>query len=262
MAYYTGGTNPTLSGVTNSGGTVISLQPSDSTKTAVSLTWTNPNFTFNNGISSLNVGYLVEIDTTGSNFTNSKRTQIGISQSTSLVLTETAINSYLTNQMGLDTSFSHNLEIRIAAYMVTSGAGADTLYSNVMKVTAKPYYPPPAVAPPTTGHLYLVGDATPGGWSNPVPLPDQEFTKISTTLYQITVPLSGGGKHFLFLPLNGDWGNKYACHDGSTQPVTGGDFGYNGGNSYYNADIPGPDNDGTYKIVVDFQVGKYTVTKQ
>jgi len=143
---------------------------------------------------------------------------------------------------------------------VTSTIGTSVpLTSNVISFTTKPFQPPPKVTPPPSGHLYIVGDATGGGWSNPVPLPTQEFTKLSPTLYQITLALVAN-KHYLFLPLNGDWGNKYAVKN-SSQPVDGGEFGYNGGNTTYNTDIPGPVADGNYKITVDFQLGKYSVVK-
>ncbi|MGI8637063.1 MAG: hypothetical protein ACR2KZ_16845 [Segetibacter sp.] len=119
-----------------------------------------------------------------------------------------------------------------------------------------PYAIPPKVAPPATGRLYLVGSATAGGWNNPVPVPLQEFTKISETLYQITVPLIGG-QEYLLLPLNGDWGHKYAVKDNSVAGLAeGGDFGFD-----LSKNFPGPAASGNYKIVVDFQRGKFAVTK-
>lgn len=103
--------------------------------------------------------------------------------------------------------------------------------------------------------LHPGGDAT--GWDNPVPVPGQEFTMVSPTLYEITIPLIGG-KEYLFLPLNGDWGHKYAVADKTVADLSaGGDFKYDA-----NDNFPGPAASGTYKIVVDFQRGKFTVTPQ
>jgi hypothetical protein len=271
-AYFQGGTEPVLTAISNSGSEVINLDAFDSTATALKLSWTNPNYMFNYGASSLGVNYLVEIDTTGSNFTNPQRAQISISQLTDTVLSEGRLNSYLTSVMGLDTSFAHNLEIRITSSINTSGNGVGTLlYSNVESFTAKPYYPPPVVTLPPENTLYLVGGPNimnGSNWDNSNPFKDgYEFTRESATLYTLTVTFSGGDNtsaddQFLLVPKAGDWSNKYAVHETSADAVAGGTFGYNGGNSYYNANFPGPTNAGTYKITVDFQAGVYTLVKQ
>jgi hypothetical protein len=101
--------------------------------------------------------------------------------------------------------------------------------------------------------LYLVGDATPGGWSNPVPIQSQHFTKIDATTFEIVVQMTGG-KQYLFLPKNGDWSHKYNPPNSGSNP--GGDIFQPdaGGNN-----MIGPANDGLYQITVDFVKGKYTV---
>jgi hypothetical protein len=267
VAYYTGGTAPVITGNANSGGSVINLNATDSATTAILLSWTNPNYTFNYGVSSINVGYLVEIDTSGSNFTNPQRAQIGISQSTNLALPESVINAYLTNQMGLDTSLAHSLQIRVLAYMVTSGPGADTMTSNVLDYTAKPYFPPPTVAPPSSypdnpnGDLYIVGsavDAT-NGWNNPVwNTALQHFTQITPTDYQLTIPLIGDGEYKL-IGVNGSWNDQWSIQNeqNSGDPST---LSYT---LYFNgANVRAPLQSGTYLIDVDFQHGKVTLTLQ
>ncbi|HEX5151812.1 MAG TPA: SusE domain-containing protein [Parafilimonas sp.] len=272
VAYYEGGTEPVLTAVTNSGSEVINLSAEDSTQIALRLSWTNPDYMFNYGVSSLSVNYLVEIDTTGSNFTNPKRAQVSVSQLTDTALTEGMFNSYLTNVMGLDTASVHSLEIRVTASVNTSGNGVGTvLYSNVLNFKAKAFYPPPAVALPPDNTLYLVGGPNimnGSNWDNSNPFKEgYQFTRESATLYTLVVALSGGDNtsgddQFLFVPKAGDWSNKYAVHATSSDAVGGGVFGYNGGDSYWNANFPGPTSAGTYKITVDFQVGKYTLVKQ
>lgn len=253
--FFEGGTNPVLSASVTSGTLPLSYANKD--KEAIRLSWTNPNFQFNTGISSQDVNYQIEIDTTGANFTNPNRQTVSVSKDLSISFTQGQFNDYLLNQLQLTPGVSHNIEIRVTASLT---AKATAIVSNVLKYAVTPYAIPPKVSPPPSGHLYLVGDATSGGWNNPVPVPAQEFTQVSITLYKITVPLIGG-KQFLFLPVNGDWSNKYACESTSAQPVTGGDFGYNGGNNTYNANFPGPLSSGTYTITVDFQRGKYTITQ-
>ena len=107
---------------------------------------------------------------------------------------------------------------------------------------------------PVPTNLYIVGDATPGGWNNPVPVPSQQFTRVNLTDFQLTVNLSSTGS-YLFLPVNGDWTHKY----GGTS-ATGGSILYDG--DVPGSNTPGPAVDGNYLIDVDFGTGKYTVTKQ
>jgi hypothetical protein len=103
--------------------------------------------------------------------------------------------------------------------------------------------------PPT---LYIVGDATAGGWNNPVPLPSQQFTRLDAVSYGITINLTAG-KSYLFLPVNGDWGHKYG---GAS--ATGGALLTD--NAVPGSNTPAPAATGTYQIVVNFQTGNYTVT--
>lgn len=253
--YYEGGTPPVLSASTST----VTLESGQEANTAITLNWTNPDYMFTTGLNSHDVTYTIEMDTLGANFGSSKKVETVIAKDLSKTYTVGELNSILGNDMllQLDPRREYTLQVRVIA---TIGS-AVPLVSNVISFKTKPFQPPPKVTPPPSGHLYLVGDATPGGWNNPVPEPSQEFIKDSYTLYHITIPLIGGSKHYLFLPVNGSWDNKYAVTS-SPPPPEGGDFGYNGANPTFNTDIPGPLVDGTYKITVNFQLGKYTVVKQ
>jgi len=144
----------------------------------------------------------------------------------------------------------HHIEVRIESFL---GSGKGALFSNTIPYQVAPYAPPPVVTPPASGVLFLVGDATAGGWNNPVPL-SQQFTQVSPTEYKITVPLIGG-KQYLFIPVNGDWSHKYAGPDTDDSGLSG--------PSPFKADAPnnfiGPATSGTYTIDVNFQTGKFTV---
>lgn len=247
--YLEGGTAPVLtSSVTGN----IPMSFVNQGNEALKLMWTNPAYKFTTGLSSQDVSYQIEIDTTGSNFTNPKRQTIGVSKEMSKSITQGELNDYLLNQLQLVPGMPHNIEIRVNSNLPNNNA---VLSSNVLKFTVTPYAIPPKVAPPTTGKLYIVGSATNGDWNNPVPVPSQEFTKISNTVYEITLPLKGGGM-YLLLPLNGDWGTKFGAigGNGSNNP-DGDDFRMGGG------DLIAPAVTGSYKIQVDFQRGKFTVTK-
>jgi hypothetical protein len=127
-------------------------------------------------------------------------------------------------------------------------------FSNVIPFTFRTYKIPPKVALPTTGRLYLVGGATQGGWGNPVPTPTQEFARIDETTFAGVFNLKGG-EQYLALPLNGNWDNKYSVQNtGLAGLEQGGDFGFN-----LPGNFPGPVADGIYKIIFDFQAGKFTV---
>ena len=247
--YFEGGTPPVLSSSVT-GNIPMSFINKDNQ--AVKLTWTNPDYKFTTGLSSQDVSYQIEIDTTGSNFTNPKRQTVSVSKEMSKSFTQGELNDYLLNQLQLVPGMPHNIEMRVNSNLPNNNA---VLNSNVLKFTVTPFAIPPKVTPPTTGKLYIVGSATNGDWNNPVPVPSQEFTKISNTLYEITLPLKGGGM-YLLLPLNGDWGTKYGAIGGNgSNNADGDDFRMGGG------DLVAPAVTGTYKIQVDFQRGKFTVTK-
>lgn len=252
--YLEGGIAPVLSASQTAD---IPLSFATKDEEAIKLSWTNPDYQFTTGVSSHSVAYQIEIDTAGSNFTNPQKQTVTVSSDLSKSFTQELFNDYLLNQLVLKPGTPHNIEIRIKSFLENNSA---LLVSNVLPFTVIPYAIPPKVPPPTTGHLYIVGNATPGGdasgWNNPVPIPSQEFTMISPTLYEITIALIGG-KEYLFLPLNGDWGHKYAVADNTVPGLSaGGDFKYDASDNF-----PGPDASGNYKISVDFQRGKFTVTK-
>lgn len=245
---YEDGTAPVLS----ANRTAISLSFTNKDAEAVKLTWTNPNYKFSTGPSSQDVAYVVEIDTTGANFTNPSRKQVGLSKELSLAMTQGELNDYLLNQLNLKPAMAHNIEFRVTSSLANSSV---PLHSNVLKYTITPYAIPPKVDPPASGKLYIVGSATAGGWNNPVPVPSQEFTKVSATFYTITVALTSGNS-YLLLPVNGDWGTKYgAIGANNSNNTTEDDFRVGGG------DLLAPTVSGNYKVEVDFQRGKFKLTK-
>lgn len=258
--YYQGGTAPVLT----ASATALTLSYANAANEAINLKWTNPGYSFTTGINSQDVNYLVEIDTSAT-FTNPKRKQLVISKTLLQSISTSDFNDYLLNQMLLKPGVSYNLNIRVSSYLGSSSSTV-ALSSNIIKLTGAPYSIPPKVAVPATGTLYLVGGANIliNAWKAPSALP---FTKIDSVTYSITVTLGGGDNtisdnQYLLLPENVDFNGKYACIDFKTQSADGGDFGLNTTGNVYNSNFPGPTAAGTYKIVVDFQHGKYTVAKQ
>lgn len=247
---FEGGNTPQLTATT----TAVRLEAGEEANLAIKFSWTNPDYKFNTGISSQNVSYKLEIDTVGSNFTNSKRYVATISNDLSRTFTVADLNGIFGNtlQLQLDPRRSYNFEARVTS----SINNVVQLVSNKVTFTARPFPPPPKVPTPFGNELFIVGGATPGGWNNPVPEPAQKMTRLSSTKYEIIVNLSSD--FYLLLPQNGSWSNKYAVANKTLPGLgNGGDFGYN-----LNDDIPAPSVPGTYKLTFDFQLGKFTAVKQ
>ena len=253
---YDGGTNPVLSSTAPT--STLTLAKANESNTWNIFSWTNPAYKFNTGSSSQDVTYTLQIDSVGSNFTNPNIQEVSISKDLSNTITVKQINTVLA-KLQLKEDQPHNIEVRVKSSLANNSA---ILYSNALKFILVPYLDVVVTLPenlPTAGSnngdLFLVGDASPGGWNNPVPVPTQKFTRTSSTTYELTIALVGG-KEYLMLPKNGDWGNKYAVTDKNLQGLSsGGDFGAN-----KNDNFPGPSASGNYKIVVDFKTGKFSVT--
>ena len=255
--YYQGGTPPAVTATSLAPSVLLKANENNVWNT---FTWTNPNYQFTTGISSQDVTYTVQFDSTGSNFSNPNIQEMVVAKNLSRGVTVKEINTAMA-KLNLAENAPHNLEIRVKSTMINNSA---VLYSNVLKCVVTPYLDVAVTLPadvPTAGNnngdLFLVGSATAGGWNNPVPTPTQKFTRTSNVTYEITVPLTGG-QEYLLLPKNGDWGHKYAVKNNPAVAGlnTGGDF-----NVDLNDNFPGPTVTGNYKIVVNFKIGKFTVTK-
>ncbi len=241
-----GGTNPVLT-VSNSANMV--LMQSNENNLWNTLTWTNPNYTFNTGISSQDVTYTLQIDTTGANFSNPSKQEINISKDLSTTLTVKAINTLLA-KLGVLDGISHNIEMRIKSTLTSATL---PLYSNVVKITLTPYLD---VIYPVPSELYITGSATPASWQcgcGEPALLSQKFTKVSASKFELNITLNGGAS-FLFLPVYGSWSAKYGfTGSNNANNVIGDDFKPNGG------DMKAPAVTGSYKITVDFKTGKWSV---
>src|SRR5215470_19845766 len=96
--YFQGGTNPVLTAVP---GADVNYLNAD--QVSLTLNWTNPNYTFTTGVSSLDVSYNIEIDTVGLNFTNPAKKVIPISKDLSYAFTAASLNDIMQNQLNLAT---------------------------------------------------------------------------------------------------------------------------------------------------------------
>lgn len=228
--------------------TILAPLPADSDKNAITLSWTNPKY----ATAAANVKYVIEIDSAGKGFTSPYLTKtVTGAEILSSNFTGKEINTVLLNK-GYPFNVPVSLDVRVSSSYANNN---DRYTSDVIRIKFTPYKVPPKIALPTSGKLFLVGDATQGGWNNPVPVPSQEFARLDETtwggIFQIT-----GGNQYLILPVNGDWSHKYAVANNGVAGISaGGDFGYD-----FNDNFKAPATSGLYKIIVDFQSGKFTVT--
>lgn len=237
--------NEGIESVLSSSAATLAPLPADSNKTVLTLNWTSPEY----AADSATYKYIVQIDSAGRNF--SKATSKEIIGARTMSLTAKELNTIMLSY-GFEFNKPYNMDMRVVSSYRNNN---ERRLSNTVKLTATPYKIPPKVTLPTTGKLYLVGDATQGGWNNPVPVPTQELTKIDETTYGGIFNLVGG-KQYLVLPLNGNWDNKYSVASNTVPGLSaGGDFGFNLSDNF-----PGPAASGWYKLILDFQTGKFTVT--
>ena len=213
----------------------LTLLVAKASNNAISLGWTATSYGTNT------INYALQVDTVGGNFAHPQILKTGTNLTTSFTVND--LNS-LAIAAGVIGGSTKTLEFRVVSYLGTAYT-TQMVNSNVANINVTTFTPvPPA--------LYIVGGATDGGWSNPVPLPSQQFSRIDAVSYGIVVNLKAGDS-YLFLPLNGDWGHKY----GGTS-ATGGALLAD--NAVPGSNTPSPATAGLYSIVVNFQTGTYTVT--
>lgn len=247
---FLGGTAPVLTASTEQ----VDMSFENADKVGVVFNWTNPDYSFNTGPSSHDVTYLLEFDLAGANFTTPNRKQLSLDGDLSQTILVSEMNDYLLNQMELVPGTAYDLEVRVVASIDNRFS---VLSSNVLPLKATPYSIPPKVPPPFTNELWMVGDASPNGWDNPLKaeyVETQKFTKVSETVYELTIDLPGGGGYKL-IQENGVWATQYHMLAGGTWE--GGDFEMRDSDPQF----PGPPAAGTYKITIDFQRGKFTAVK-
>jgi starch-binding outer membrane protein SusE/F len=246
QVFYEGGTAPVLA-ISSTAALVLNI--ANSANQALAFTWTNPNYKFTTGPSSQNVTYILQIDTTGSNFTNPAVQEFSISNDLSFSMTVKELNTTLT-KLGLAENITHNVEFRVKSTLINKSAA---LYSNVIKKVITPYLD---VVYPVPTALWITGSATPLSWQCGCATDvgtTQKFTKVNSTKFELTLALSANNS-YLFLPQYGSWSAKYGFTGSNNgNNVNGDDFKPEGG------DMKAPATSGTYKITVEFKTGKWTI---
>ena len=254
QVFFEGGKAPALT--SSATGSTIPLSFGAADNVALRLDWTNPDYQLNTGISSQDVNYIIEFDKAGANFSSANKQSVAISKDLSMSFKVSVINDYLLNQLLFAPGVPRDIEIRVMSSL--GNPASATLYSNTLKYSVTPYAIPPKVEPPASGKLFVTGAATPASWmtAGDPENANQKFTQMSPTLYVLPNIALTGGQSYLLVPVYGDWGSKYGgTGANNANNVNGDDFKLNGG------DLLSPAASGNYKIEVDFQRGKFTLTK-
>src|SRR6185436_19975682 len=136
--------------------TNVAPAPADSNNTALTLSWTNPQY----ATDTTNYKFVIEIDSTGKNFAKvDTRTVMG-KLTTSFIAKE--LNTLL-----LARGYAFNVPVDMDVRLKSSyGNNNELKLSNVLKIRMTPYKVPPKVVLPSSGRLFMVGDATTFGWTN------------------------------------------------------------------------------------------------
>ncbi|MBX7124077.1 MAG: SusE domain-containing protein [Cyclobacteriaceae bacterium] len=241
----TGSTPPQL---TVSSSSDLVLQKARENYSSLQFSWTNPNYTYSNGVNTQDVNYLLQIDTTGSNFSNPKSVNLGFVKELSTAFTVKELNTALSG-MELKDFVSHAFEFRIKA---TLFGGSAPVYSNVVKINITTYLD---VVYPVPDKLYITGAATPGNWmgGGDAELVAQRFNKVNAYTFVIESLNINASSGYLFVPVYGDWSHKYGFTGSAQGNNPAGDTFKPEGN-----DFVSPATAKAYKITVNFKTGKFS----
>jgi hypothetical protein len=229
----------------------VAPSASDSLNEVVAFNWTYADY----ATDSANHKYVLEIDSAGKNFSNPARKVVMGALGTSFIGKEF-------NDILLSFGFAFNVAYTVEARVVSSyGNNNEQIPStNTLTMNVTPYKVPPRVQLPTTNRLFLTGGATEFDWTNPSPMPVvRELTRLDETTWGGIFSLSGSSG-YLLLREAGNWDDKYSVQDNSLPgAANAGAFGFR-----LPQDFPGnvAQGAGWYKMIYDFQQGRYTVTKQ
>jgi starch-binding outer membrane protein SusE/F len=243
---FQGGTAPVLVSSTT---TDVVLTKAKENFSSLQFQWTNPDYGFSNGTNTQDVIYTLEIDTAGANFTNPKHVSLTFTRDLSTAFTVKQLNNTLSS-MELKDFMPHNFEFRIRAALP---GGTVPVYSNVLPIKITTYLD---VVYPVPAKLYITGAATPKSWmaGGDPPDPSQEFTKINPYTFQLNSLVLNASSGFLFVPVYGNWSNKYGFTGAGEQNNPTGDSFRPEGN-----DFRSPAQSRAYKITVNFKTGRYSL---
>ncbi|MFM8913702.1 MAG: SusE domain-containing protein, partial [Flammeovirgaceae bacterium] len=216
--------------------------------------WTNPGYRFTNGVNTQDITYTLQIDKDGGDFSGAKTVGLEYKSALSASFKVRELNNALAG-LELPDGPLNTFQFRVRSVLPGNNA---PLFSNIVKMKIATYLDVVFTVP---SRLFITGAATPstvnGGWmvgtaGEAVPA-GQEFTKVNAFTFVINSLQIKASSGFLFVPVYGNWGNKYGFTGKKEENNPSGDTFTPGGN-----DFKSPSVAKAYKITVNFKTGKYT----
>ncbi len=141
LPHYSNGTAVALSSSVN----MISTAPADSGKTVISFSWTNPKYAQDSSL----YKYVLEIDSTGRNF--SKEDKIIVTGARDTSLTGKQVNNILAS-LGFVSGVSSSMDVRVTSSYNNNN---EAYTSNVLTIKTTPYIVPVTITPSSVNPLTL-----------------------------------------------------------------------------------------------------------
>ncbi len=220
-----------------SGGNYVLLQD-EAEDFLFTINWTEADYVLEN---ILPPRYAIEVDIDGNDF--AAPATVATTDNLDFDLIVNRLND-VSGTLGLEPEVSSDVNMRIRSFI--PGATENLFrFSNHVTFSVTPFE---FTVPP----IYILGDATPPGWSNTGAL---EMEHVEEGTYAIVVELSGGD-FFKFISVLGQWAPQWGTDD---NPPTVDDEGVIIGNLVYRPDegvadppaIPRPEEAGDYRVVAD-----------
>ena len=218
--------------------TELNLKQSKAGSNAITFDWSSGT---NHGTDAA-IDYTIQFDKKGNNFASPVEVALGrVVYTNSYRVVD--FNNLLVNEMGLAAGVPHELEVRVKSVEASGKHEPD--FSNVVTVTATPYRE-------VSSTLYMLGDATPNGWSadNATPL---RRDNSNPTRFTYEGPLAPG--EFKFITTLGQFLPSYQKGADATKLV-------------YRTEDSQPDDKfriekaATYKVTVDLENLSITIEEQ
>lgn len=220
--------------------------PADSNKFSLVLNWTDPKYAEELSKNK----FVIEIDSANRNFSKAyTRTVIG--KLTDSIIAKD-LNKVMVDLWGFEFNRAYDLDVRVTS---SYGNNNELYRSNILKIKATPYKVPPKIALPTTLRLFIVGDAfTDAGWNDNggVINPVRELTRTNETTWQGIFRYNGSGSYKIWETW-GAWGTQFRYLSGD---ASSGTFEKRDADPGWQSPTPA----GSYRLTMDFQQGRYSVT--
>jgi hypothetical protein len=241
---FNGGTEMQL---TVSSSANLVLQKAQENFNSLQFQWTNPKFEFSNGVNTQNVTYALQIAKAGENFQGAKLVSLNYNQVLAANFKVKDLNNALSG-LELADFTPHSFEFRVRASL---GNTETVVYSNALAITISTYLD---VVYPVPEKLFITGAATPKGWMSggDAAVTTQQFQKVNSYTFVLNNLQINGSSGYLFVPVYGNWDNKYGFTGTKEQNNPLEDSFKPGGE-----DFRSPSTSKAYKITVNFKTGKY-----